>query len=201
MTAIALQQPVDTRLCFSKPQTGIGHFSLRPLSLPDDIPRLHDWLTRDYARFWGMQDATPADIESFYHDLMASSHADAYLGLHDGSPAFLVECYMPLHDPVGQHYDVRPGDRGMHFLVAPSEKPIAGFTLAVMRTIMEFIFSDPFARRVVVEPDVRNEKIHVLNQRVGFEYDRVIQLGEKTAHLAFCTREQYAASLVSENRP
>lgn len=176
----------------------IGCLSLRPLKVPGDIPLLHDWFTRDYARFWNMGHLSAAELEAFYHAMMMSGHACAYMGTHDGSPAFLVECYDPRHDRIGGYYEVQPGDRGMHFLVAPTEHPISGFTFAVIRTILAFIFGDPEARRVVVEPDVRNDKIHVLNKRVGFRYERVVTLPEKTANLAFCTREQFAAGILEE---
>ncbi|PRD41003.1 N-acetyltransferase [Phyllobacterium phragmitis] len=190
----------DANALFKKNFTGIGELALRPLAIPSDIARLHDWFTRDYARFWSMQDKTRDEVEDFYRGLIGSGHGTAYMGLHDGNPAFLVESYDPGHDQVGEHYQVQPGDRGMHFLVAPAERPLPGFTFAVMRTILEFHFSDPLVQRVVVEPDVRNDKIHVLNRRAGFEYDRIIALREKDAHLAFCTREQYARAIAGETR-
>ena len=37
-----------------------------------------------------------------------------------------------------------------------------------MRRVMEECFADPPSRRVVVEPDVRNDKIAALNAAVGF---------------------------------
>jgi RimJ/RimL family protein N-acetyltransferase len=183
---------------FEKRIPGIGCFNLRPLFVPGDIPLLHDWVTRDYARFWSMQHLSVAELEDFYHRLMGSGHACAYMGVHDGRPCFLVECYDPRQDQIGEHCEVQPGDRGMHILVAPAERPISGFTFAVMCTILEFIFSDPAARRVIIEPDVRNNKVHVLSKRAGFRYDRPVTLHEKTAHIAFCTREQYAAALLEE---
>lgn len=179
---------------FETKTPGIGCFSLRRLDVPGDIPLLHHWVTRDHARFWNMQHLSPAELEDFYRRLMGSGHACAYMGVHDGRPSFLVECYDPQQDQIGEHYDVQPGDRGMHILVAPAERPISGFTFAVMRTILEFIFSDPAARRVIIEPDVRNDKVHMLTKRVGFRYDRLVTLREKTANLAFCTRRQYAAA-------
>ncbi|MGK5643545.1 GNAT family N-acetyltransferase, partial [Streptomyces sp. URMC 126] len=79
-----------------------------------------------------------------------------FLGLHDGRPAFLMERYCPAHvELVGVH-EARPGDVGMHFLVAPTDTPLHGFTRAVIGTVMEMLFSDPATRRVVVEPDIRN---------------------------------------------
>ncbi|WP_275286074.1 GNAT family N-acetyltransferase [Halomonas elongata] len=191
-----LFQPTPTtRSVYSRHAQGLGTFSLRPLHLPDDLALVHAWVSVPRARFWGMQGHSPERVLDFYRDLQASDHAQGYLGLFDGEPAFLVECYDPRHDPVGEHYEVAEGDRGMHFLVAPAETPLSGFTTQVITTILAFMFDDPGTRRVVVEPDVNNTGIHPLNRRVGFVYDRQIALEEKTAHLAFCNREAFAAAV------
>ena len=93
------------------------------------------------------------------------------------------------------HYDVQPGDVGMHVLVAPADKRIPGFTWAVFVQIMDFLFSDERVERVVVEPDVSNDAIHPINRRAGFVYHRQIELPGKTAWFATCTRVDYDAAL------
>ncbi|MEQ6289214.1 GNAT family N-acetyltransferase [Vogesella sp. GCM10023246] len=173
---------------------GVGDFSLRPLAVPDDMPLLHRWVTQDYARYWGMQQATLAEVSDAYHALQQGVHTDCYLGLYHGEAAFLLECYQPAHDALAAHYPVAAGDIGMHFLVAPAETRIPGFTRAVMRVILDFLFRDSATHRVVVEPDVRNAKIHAINRHAGFVYQHEIDLPHKRAHLAFCTREQHQAA-------
>ncbi|MDR4308172.1 acetyltransferase [Chelatococcus sambhunathii] len=185
---------------FERVDPMLGRFAMRPLDVARDGATIVDWVKRPYALYWNMGAKSEAEILDFYEGLMASPHATAMIGEHAGAPAFLSELYDPAHDQVGEHYDPLPGDRGMHVLVAPAERPIPGFTLAVVRTIMAFIFEDPDARRVVVEPDIRNEKIHALNLAVGFIYDRPLAFREKTAHLAFCTRAQFLASLPDGGR-
>ncbi|MFT4249502.1 MAG: GNAT family N-acetyltransferase [Pseudomonas sp.] len=169
-------------------------FALRPLRPDADAALLHDWVVRDYARFWGMQQATRAQVAAFYRRLQDSGTASAWLGFSAAGPAFLVECYDPAHDEIGQHYPVQPGDRGMHLLLAPCERRIAGFSLEAMRAVLDFIFADPAAQRVVVEPDLRNAAIQNLNQRAGFRHARVVQLREKQALLSFCTRDAHRAA-------
>lgn len=167
------------------------NFSLRPVDPVKDAPLLHSWVTLDYARFWGMSDATPGDVEREYRTLNASATHHAFLGYDDDVPAFLVERYLPAHSPLAAVYNVQPNDVGMHFLVAPVSTPVAGYTTAVLTFIMEYLLSDPAVRRVVVEPDVRNLKVHALNARVGFAAARTISLPDKDALLSFCTREQF----------
>ncbi|HWL86602.1 MAG TPA: GNAT family N-acetyltransferase, partial [Polyangiaceae bacterium] len=190
---------------FKKWVPHLGEVFLRPLHIPEDIPLVHDWVRRDHAKYWGMQGKSIAEVEAAYREITRPEHASALLGFVDGLPAFLVERYRSMDDPIAGHYEVRPGDYGMHVLVAPSERRIPNFTWHVFTTIMDFLFSAPAVHRVVVEPDARNEKIHILNRRAGFEYQKAVELPAtsvqpaKTAFLFFCTREQYAVALKSEN--
>jgi len=172
-------------------QRDAGKLSLRPLALEKDAAVLHDWMTQPYAHFWGMQNSTLAEVDSFYRNLTHGKPLAALMGEIDGQPQFLIECYPVQDDPLHEHYDVRPGDMGMHILLSPAEKPVSGFSWQVFSAVMEYLFSQPEVRRVVVEPDVRNEKIHKLNKRAGFRYQKQIQLTHKTAWLAFCQREDF----------
>lgn len=186
-------------LLYQQDFPNLGRFGITELELSSaTIAHLHAWITHPKARFWGMQQATTEDIAAFYHQLNTSEHAHAYLGLHQDEPCFLLECYIPSFDEIAAHYPVHKGDRGMHMLLAPTEHPQHGFSTAVIRTILGFIFSESAAERVVVEPDVRNEKIHKLNQRVGFQYEKVIQLRTKSAYLGFCTRSRHVAWSTTE---
>jgi siderophore synthetase component len=177
----------------------LGRLSLRELRIPDDLPLVHTWVTRDSARYWGMVGYSLEQVTVAYVELARRSRV--FLGFHEAQAAFLVETYDPARDAIGEHYGVLPGDRGMHVLVAPPSAPIHGFTWAVFNTVMEFVFSDPHTRRVIVEPDIRNAKIHALNRRAGFRYQKIVHLPHKIAHLAFCTRAQYRAATEEKRAP
>lgn len=190
-------EPVE----FSKQVPEVGTFSLRPLRIPQDIPLVQDWVTRDYAKYWGMKGKSVQEVEALYREIVRSGHVRAFLGLHDGKPSFLVECYRPSEDILATFYDADPQDRGMHILIAPAQKRIPGFTWHAFTTVLDYLFSDRNTQRVVVEPDIRNEKIHVLNRRAGFVVEKTIELPDtptlpgKMALLSFCTREAYTAAL------
>ncbi|MFF9405793.1 GNAT family N-acetyltransferase [Streptomyces anandii] len=166
-------------------------FTIRPVDPLRDAETLHGWVTHPKARFWMMQDAKPEDVERAYMEIAADAHHHAFLGLHDGEPAFLMERYDPAHRELAGLYEPEPGDVGMHFLVAPTDTPVHGFTRAVLTAVMTHLFEDPRTRRVVVEPDVRNTAVHALNEAVGFVPEREIRKPEKTALLSFCTRERF----------
>lgn len=172
----------------------VGSLTLRPLDPVEDAELLHGWVTHPKAAFWMMQHAKLVDVERAYMDIAADEHSHALLGLHDGEPAFLMEYYDPAHRELVGLYEPRPGDVGMHFLVAPTDRPVHGFTRAVITAVMARLFEDPQVRRVVVEPDVSNKAVHALNEAVGFVPEREIEKPEKRALLSFCTREQFVTA-------
>lgn len=168
--------------------------TLEPLDPVRDLGLLHAWVTHPRSVFWGMQDATREQVHDEYARIADDPHHDALLGRADGEPAFLMERYAPAHSPLAELPELRPGDVGMHVLVAPTDRPIHGFTAAVVRRVMEECFADPDVRRVVVEPDVRNDRIAALNASVGFVVARHVELADKTAALSFCSRADFTAS-------
>ncbi|QPP09551.1 acetyltransferase [Streptomyces bathyalis] len=169
----------------------LGRFALRPVDPAGDAELLHTWVTDPKSAFWLMQEASLTDVEREFMNIAASEHHDAYLGLHEGEPRFLMERYDPAHVELKGLYEAQTGDVGMHFLCAPTNTPLHGFTLAVITTVMDMLFADPDTRRVVVEPDVRNTAVHALNEAVGFRIERTIAKPEKDAYLSMCTREQF----------
>jgi hypothetical protein len=115
------------------------------------------------------------------------------------SPAFLAETYDPARSALSAVLDVRPGDLGMHVLVAPTDTPVHGFTAEVFAAVMRHCFAllghaDEPTARVVVEPDAANTAIHALNARAGFVVEGEVQLPDKRALLSTCTREQWERS-------
>ncbi|MET9571007.1 GNAT family N-acetyltransferase [Streptomyces virginiae] len=183
-----------TDTLYSRTDAVLGDFAIRPLDPFADAELLHGWVTHPKASFWMMQDASLPDVEREYMRITAHEHHQAYIGLHDGRPAFLMETYDPSELELVGLYEARPGDVGMHFLVAPSDRPLHGFTRAVITTVMAAIFADPATVRVVVEPDVDNTAVHALNAAVGFVPERQVTKPEKEALLSFCTRAQFEAA-------
>ncbi|MGW3329148.1 GNAT family N-acetyltransferase [Streptomyces rubiginosohelvolus] len=169
---------------------GFGTVRLVPVDPAADAGLLHGWVTEERARFWGMADHTREQVREIYEFVDSLPTHHAYLALRDGVPAALFQTYEPDADPVGECYDVRPGDFGIHLLIAPAEGEgaVKGYTEALLTAFIAYVFSDSAHLRVVVEPDARNEKALARMVRVGFELGPEIEKPEKTARLAFLTR-------------
>ncbi len=174
--------------------TEIGTVTIEPIDVDRDGDLLHAWITHPRSVFWGMQDASVQDVWDAYAAIVADRHHDAWLGRVDGEPAFLAETYDPEHSELAGRYEWQLGDIGMHLLVAPTEHPRSGFTSAVFRTVMEVCLDDPRRHRVVVEPDVRNQRIAALNAAAGFTVVGHVQLSDKVAALSVCTRADFEGS-------
>lgn len=176
---------------FSKDIEGLGTIHLRPLDLQKDITMLHEWVTLPYAKYWDMLNHSEKEVFESYQEIENNPNHHTFIGVLDGQPIFLMEQYKASEDLIGKYYDAQPNDYGMHILVGPPQKRISNFTWHIFSTIMDYFFSLAFVDRVVVEPDANNEKIHVLNKKAGFQYEKEVELPHKRAALAFCTRESY----------
>ncbi len=184
---------------YSREISGIGTIQLRPLHIQTDIKIIHDWVNRPYATYWGMQNTNLEYVQEQYQEIIDTPHHDTFIGTLDNIPIFLMERYKASKDTIANYYNALDGDYGMHILVGPPKERIPKFTWHVFSTIMAYLFSTTAVKRVVVEPDINNKKIHVLNKRAGFQYYKEIALPHKKAHLAFCTPEQFHNAFAKEN--
>ncbi|MFJ9313710.1 GNAT family N-acetyltransferase [Pimelobacter simplex] len=169
--------------------------TIEPLDVERDLDVLHAWVTHPRSVCWMMQGASRADVRDEYDGIVANPHHHAWLGRVDGRPTFLAETYDPAHSPLAGLPEIADGDLGMHVLVAPpAGQPEPGLTTRVFTAVMAHCFADPSVRRVVVEPDVRNEAIRAKNAAAGFVELREVPLEAKTAMLSACTRAAFAAA-------
>ncbi|OEJ98578.1 transcriptional regulator [Flavivirga aquatica] len=176
---------------FSNPIDNFGTIHLRYLDFKLDIETIHNWVTQPYASYWGMLDKTLEEVQFEYEKLVSRKDYDVFIGIYKGESVFLMEKYKASSDRISQYYNAKPTDYGMHILVAPPERKISGFTWQIFTTVLEYFFNREEVDRIVVEPDVRNDKIHKLNKKAGFQYQKEIQLPEKKAFLAFCEHKDY----------
>ncbi|MFM2053596.1 MAG: hypothetical protein RL456_1633 [Pseudomonadota bacterium] len=175
-----------------------GGLGIRPIRPGPDAAFLHDWLSRDYARFWGMQGKTQAEVAEKYREATEDEGRHFHIVTQgaDARPVALFEVYHPAADPLGRHYAVQPTDRAFHLVVAPPERRphgVSGLAFLVLRAIASFVFADASVRRLVAEPDIRNDAMFMLCARAGFRLDRVMHLPHKTAQLIVLDRAGHQA--------
>ncbi|WP_150134027.1 GNAT family N-acetyltransferase [Streptomyces hyaluromycini] len=182
------------------PEPGFGTVRLRPLDPEGDAAVVHTWVSAERAAFWGMTGLTRPQVTEIYAHMATLDTHHAYLAEKDGTPVGLLQTYEPEADRVSECYDVRPGDIGVHVLLAPPgpEGPRPGWTQALLTAFTAYALRTLDRHRIVVDPDVRNEKAIARFRRQGFELGPAVvlpeidlpdvHLPEKHAQLAFLTR-------------
>ncbi|WP_043685748.1 GNAT family N-acetyltransferase [Streptomyces xylophagus] len=180
---------------------GFGTVRVLPLDATADAEVVHRWVSAERAAFWGMNGLTRAQVTEIYAHMDTLDTHHAHLVVRDDEPVGLLQTYEPEADRVGDCYDVRPGDIGIHLLLAPAGAggDRTGWSAAVLGVLASYVLLGLDRRRVVVDPDVRNEKAIARFLRQGFvagprvvlpELDLPdVYLPEKHAQLAFLPRE------------
>ncbi|MFF4508308.1 GNAT family N-acetyltransferase [Streptomyces sp. NPDC001401] len=180
---------------------GFGTVRIRPLDPRADAEAVHRWVAEERAALWGMNGLTRDQVAEIYAHLDTLDTHHAFLLLKDGTPAALLQTYEPAADRVSECYEVRGGDIGVHVLLAPAGPDGArpGWSAALFGVITSYVLKGLDRRRIVVDPDVRNEKATARFLRQGFEAGPVVvlpeidipdvYLPEKKAQLAFLRRE------------
>ncbi|MEU9055654.1 GNAT family N-acetyltransferase [Streptomyces sp. NPDC048384] len=190
-SAVVHEQAVD----------GFGTVRIRPLAPHADADLLHGWVSQERAFFWGMNGLTRDQVAGIYAHMDTLDTHHAFLVALDGDPVAVLQTYEPEADRVSECYEVLPGDIGIHLLLAPAGPGGArpGWTSALLAVVASYVFGTLDRRRVVVDPDVANEKAVARFLRQGFAAGPVVVLPEvdlpdvyipeKKAQLAFLTRE------------
>ncbi|MGW7263188.1 GNAT family N-acetyltransferase [Streptomyces sp. NPDC054842] len=189
---------------------GFGTVRVLPLDPHADVDVVHAWVTEERAAFWGMTGFTREQVLETYVHLDSLDTHHAFLAVKDGEPAALLQTYEPDADRVGECYEVRPGDIGVHVLIGPSGPGGArpGFSTGLLAAFTSYVFLGLGRTRIVVDPDERNEKAVQRFVRQGFEAGPLVvlpevdlpevHLPEKRARLAFLTKEAALAGALAQ---
>ena len=164
--------------------------TLRAFDMQKDLSMLHGWFNMEHTKaFWKM-DGPIRELEEFYIMLMDADHSHAFVGEINGEATFTMEPYWPMRDAVGKYYDALPTDYGAHLLIAPTDKN-KKCTMQLIQVVMEYIFNQPEVGKCIGEADVHAKPMHMLITRVGFKFQKVLNMPHKTANLTFCERDSY----------
>ncbi|KAA1419780.1 acetyltransferase [Mumia zhuanghuii] len=164
---------------------GFGTVTVRVLDPVADLETLHRWVTQPRGRFWGLAELDRDELRDLYAYVDGLETHHAFLLCRDDEPFALLQTYAPEHDPVGECYEPRAGDVGLHFFLGEQVADRETQWAVLVRTIVGFVLGPPGARRIVVEPDVGNARATAMLDGLGFEIGPEIALPDKTARLAF----------------
>ncbi|WP_276299846.1 GNAT family N-acetyltransferase [Halorussus lipolyticus] len=170
--------------------------SFRPVEM-SDLGMLHSWLNEEHVLpDWSLNDPLPK-FQNTLEGKLADDHMTPYIGHLDHVPMSYFEAYWAIDDVIADYYDADPADQGFHMLLGPPEYLGHGYAESLMRAMLQMQFRHPETDRVVGEPDVRNETVHSILKRVGFEPRCEIEMDEKTALLMVCERERFEQEVLA----
>lgn len=165
--------------------------AFREVDLSRDLGRLHRWLNEPHVLpYWTQDDPLP-EVRDTISERAANEDQSLYIGHVDHVPMSYWESYWAAADGISEYYDADPADQGIHLLIGPPEYLGQGYATPLLKRMTAFQFRHDETRRVVTEPDVRNETaIHVF-ENCGFEARREVEMEAKDALLMVCTRETF----------
>lgn len=161
--------------------------SLRLLDPVADLDLVHAWVTHPRAEFWGMTERTREEVGDIYGWLQDQPHLAAYVILVGTTPVGIFQTYDPFVDEIGDHYERRVGDLGVHLHLADTPAR-AGRTTEILAFLVQWVFARDGVQRMVAEPDTRNSKSLLAFGRAGMVAGPRVQLPGKLAQFAFLER-------------
>lgn len=164
-------------------------FAFRPLQ-PDDLPTLHDWLTRPHVAEWWQPTPSFAELEEeFAEHFSGVSGVKPFIVLADGSPIGYTQSYTAMGSGGGWWTDERdPGVRGIDQFLARAENLGRGLGSSMVRAFVDRLFTDPEVTRVQTDPDPANARAIRAYEKAGFRALREVDTPDGRALLMTCER-------------
>lgn len=162
----------------------------RPLDADADFRLVNAWMQQPHVAPWWELAGPCAVVRSYLERQAALAHLDMWV-VEDvvGVPFAYVETYRVADDPLAACYDARPGDRGFHLLIGPSDRLGSGLGRELVRATVTRLLGEPGATRVVCEPDVGNARMLACCRGLGGEELATIEQPGRRAVLLGWTRE------------
>lgn len=180
---------------FSK-QSGNLTLYIRSLQLEQDLDLVHRWVNAPYARYWQMQ-GSKNNLIKYYLRQKEENITSTFFVCNGCQPIALFDVYQSIWTELRTCYDARQSDYGIHLLMAPHrelislKKDMGNVSEKALQTIIEMLFSFDSVGGVIAEPDIRNQPAHRLAEKIGFVFQKDIQLSDKTAKLYIITKSVY----------
>ena len=136
----------------------------------DDLPVLHEWLSRPHvAEWWGPVESMAAVEEEFVPRVEGGTDVKPYFALIDGSPIGYIQSYVAMDSGDGWWPDeTDPGVRGIDQFLAHAEQLGQGLGTLMVRTFVRELFADPTVTRIQTDPSPHNHRAIRAYEKAGF---------------------------------
>ncbi|MDQ3723484.1 MAG: acetyltransferase [Actinomycetota bacterium] len=136
-----------------------------------DLDLVRGWMREPHvARWWQLAGPTEGEpVRDYLRARQALGHLDCWIVSDDGSPFAYVETYRIPDDPLAEHYDAEPGDRGFRLLVGPPQRLGHGAAQHLVVHLVTRLLDQFGITRILCAPDVANTRMVALCRSLGAE--------------------------------
>jgi len=156
----------------------------------DDLPTLHEWLTRRHVAQWWHDPATLAGMRDEFAPLMIPGDRDqAYIASDGSRDIGYIQAYTVKDSGGGWWPDEQdPGARGIDQFLANADQLGQGLGTEMIHAFLERLFADPAVTRVQVDPAPDNLRAIRCYEKAGFTRVREVDTPDGRALLMYCER-------------
>jgi acetyl CoA:N6-hydroxylysine acetyl transferase len=163
----------------------------REVKMQKDLNRLHEWMNNEHViPYWKLNislDLYKEHLENALND----NHQKLYIGYIKETPMSYWERYWVNGDIIRDYYKYDKWDQGIHLLIGPKEFISKGYSVPLLLEMLRLQFTEKKTKKIVAEPDIRNEKMIHVFKKCGFQPVKNIILPDKEALLMFCERNRF----------
>ena len=157
------------------------------------VDLLHGWLRADHVRPWWGVEGPVAATAAYVTAMRALDHQRSWVVSDAAGPFGYVETYVVAGDPLADHYDAEPGDRGLHLMVGERDRLGTPASRVLAASVLTGLIAEPQATRVLCEPNARNGRMLRFCASLGAEQLDEFPFGAKTAALLAWTPDVITA--------
>jgi acetyl CoA:N6-hydroxylysine acetyl transferase len=163
----------------------------RHVKIGEDLNRLHSWMHEKHViPFWNL-DISLEKYRLHLEKFMQDDHQTLLIGELNGVPMSYWESYWVKDDMIGKYYEFDEYDQGIHLLIGEKEFLGKGLIYPLLLTILYKKFQVSNTNQVIVEPDIRNEKMIHVFKKCGFQAVKEVVLPDKKGLLMRCDRKVF----------
>lgn len=161
-----------------------------------DLPMLHDWLNRPHiVEWWNGERPSFEEVRADYMpSVLAEDQVTPYIGLLDGKPFAYAQSYVALGAGDGWWEDeTDPGVRGIDQSIADESLLGRGFGTALVRSLVELLFSDPRVTKIQTDPAPNNFRAIRCYEKAGFRALKTVVTPDGPALYMVRSRAEHVA--------
>ena len=144
----------------------------------DDLPLMHEWLTRPHVREWWHDPSTFGAVVAEYGPVISGADSTrAYIASLDGEDVGFIQVYV-----------VDAATRGIDQFLANADQMNRGIGTAMVRAFIEHVFEDRAVAQIQTDPAPDNARAIRCYEKAGFRPVGVVDTPDGPALLMICDR-------------